>query len=524
MTAVQVLDSSLRDGAQGEGISYSLQDKLSIVQALDDFGLDYIEAGNPASNPKDLAFFQQARGIALRRAKLCAFGSTCRRGADAATDAGLASLLAAQTPCVSIFGKAWDLHVEKVLGATLEENLALVFDTVRYLKQQDKEVIFDAEHFFDGYLANPAYALRVLEAARQAGADCLCLCDTNGGMLPHQVQEAVGRVCSQFPGALVGIHCHNDTGCAIASTLAAVQHGAMHVQGTFAGTGERCGNADLSILIPNLQIKLGLSCGSGDLGLLTPTARRIMEISNLPPQNNKPYTGASAFAHKGGMHIDGVAKLSASFEHIAPQTVGNSRRMLMSEVSGRSTVVQKLQAIAPQLTRDSREVSFLLDKLKQLENEGYQFEAADASFELMALKALGRYQAHFEPILYRTTGEYPLPNGEQSASAILSLRVGAAQETTAAMGNGPVHALDSALRKALLVFYPVLGSVRLTDYKVRVLAQGEATASKVRVLIESTDGQSQWTTVGVSTDVVAASWQALCDSIEYILHCQKENH
>ena len=522
MKRIQIFDSTLRDGAQGEGISYSVTDKLNIVRALDDFGVDYIEAGNPASNPKDMAFFEKAGQEKLHHAKLCAFGATHRKGITADKDPGLKSLLDAGTPCVSIFGKTWDLHVEKILRATPEENLALIFDTVKFMKDNGREVIFDAEHFFDGFIHNEAYALSALEAALSAGADLLCLCDTNGGTLPGLIKDIVETVIARFPAAAIGIHCHNDTGCAVASSIAAVEAGAVQVQGTFVGTGERCGNADLSIIIPNLRFKMGLQCAGDDLTGLARTVRHICDISNIRVYKSKPYVGESAFAHKGGMHIDGVHKVSASFEHIDPTLVGAARRFLMSEVSGRTTVMKKLEQVAPDLKRDSPEVAKILETLKDLESRGYQFEAADASFELMALKTLGRFHPHFRPVIYRTSGEYPPPAGERSASAILSLEVDGKEETTAAMGNGPVNALDNALRKALKVFYPELDVVRLSDYKVRVLSGAQATAAKVRVLIESTDGDIIWNTVGVGTDVVAASWEALCDSLEYILHTRRE--
>ena len=522
MRTIEIFDSTLRDGAQGEGISFSVSDKLTIVKTLDAFGVDYIEAGNPGSNPKDIEFFQRAATLALRSARLCAFGSTCRKQSAPEEDANVLSLLTANTPAVAIFGKTWDLHVTEVLGTTLAENLRLVRDTLRFFKDHGKEVIFDAEHFFDGYLHNPQYAMQVLAAAQQAGADVLCLCDTNGGVLPDEIGRIVGTVCAAFPDTRVGIHCHNDSGCAVASSLVALRAGAAHVQGTFTGIGERCGNAELSTIIPGIRLKLGMAC-KGDLADLRHTATKLTELSNMTMPTNKPYVGASAFAHKGGMHIDGVSKLSRSFEHVSPEAVGNERRFLMSEVSGRTTVLAKLASVAPELTKDSPQVKCIVDRLKELEHQGFQFEAADASFELMVLKALERFAPHFSLSMYRISGEYPFPDGEQSASAMLSIQVDGTQETTAAMGNGPVHALDTALRKALSVFYPEVAKVRLTDYKVRVLTGQEATASTVRVLIESSDGDTSWTTVGVSTDIIAASWQALTDSIEYILH-QKEAH
>jgi 2-isopropylmalate synthase len=517
MKKLEIFDSTLRDGAQGEGISFSVSDKLSIVKALDEFGVDYIEAGNPGSNPKDIEFFQRVREMPLKSARLCAFGSTCRKETKADEDKNILSLLSAATPSVSIFGKAWDLHVSQVLNTTLNENLRLVSDSVKFFKDHDREVIFDAEHFFDGYRENPDYALEVLTAACQAGADVLCLCDTNGGTLPDAIREIVEKVCSIFPGTRVGIHCHNDTGCAVASSLMAVQAGATQVQGTFTGIGERCGNADLSAIIPGLRLKMGLDC-KGDLQNLRHTAIRLSELSNMSLYTGKPYVGASAFAHKGGMHIDGVSKLTRSFEHVRPESVGNERRFLMSEVSGRTTVLAKLAVFAPGLSKESPEVAEIVAKIKELEHEGFQFEAADASFELMVTRVLQRFTPHFTLGMYRISGEYPSPDGDKSASAMLSIAVDGRQETTAAMGNGPVHALDMALRKALSVFYPELTKVRLIDYKVRVLTGRAATASRVRVLIESSDGETTWTTVGVSTDIIAASWQALSDSIEYILH------
>ena len=522
MNPIEVFDSTLRDGAQGEGISFSVSDKLSIVRALDAFGVDYIEAGNPGSNPKDIEFFRRVAAMKLQNARLCAFGSTCRKDTQPGDDPAVRYLLDAGTPTVVLFGKSWDLHVTQVLNTTLAENLRLVADTVRFFKDAGKEVIFDAEHFFDGYRNNSAYAMKVLAAARDAGADTLCLCDTNGGTLPDELRAVVARVCDAYPGVRIGIHCHNDGGCAVASTLMAVRAGATQVQGTFTGIGERCGNADLSAVVPGLRLKMGLDC-KGDLPNLRHTAAKITELCNMTLYSGKPYVGASAFAHKGGMHIDGVSKLSRSFEHVPPEAVGNERRFLMSEVSGRTTVLAKLAAVAPELKKNSPEVASIVARLKELEHEGFQFEAADASFELMVLKTLHRFNPHFSLSMYRISGEYPFPDGDQSASAMLSVQVDGKQETTAAMGNGPVHALDTALRKALSVFYPEVARIRLTDYKVRVLTGQKATASTVRVLIESSDGDSSWTTVGVSTDIIAASWQALTDSIEYRLHQKEAN-
>ncbi|MFH1513294.1 MAG: citramalate synthase [Bacillota bacterium] len=520
MKRIEIFDSMLRDGAQGEGVAFSVIDKLNIVKTLDAFGVDYIEAGNPGSNPKDIEFFQQVHDLKLRHAKLCAFGSTCRKGRKPEEDDNVQSLMDAGVGVIVIFGKSWDLHVFKVLNTTLKENLRLVRETVAFFKSKGKEVIFDAEHFFDGYKHNAEFAMQVLAAAHEAGADSLCLCDTNGGATPTEIGEITKTVCEAFPGQRVGIHCHNDIGCAVASSMSAVSAGATQVQGTFIGIGERCGNADLSTIIANLRLKMGYDC-AGNLELLRDTASKLSEICNMRLARNEPYVGESAFAHKGGMHIDGVTKLSESFEHVAPESVGNARRFLMSEVSGRTTVLAKIVDIAPELSKDSPEISRIVQKAKEMEHEGYQFESADASFELMALKVLGRYRQHFILGMYRTSGEFPHPDEARSASAMLSIQVGDVHEMTAAMGNGPVHALDTALRKALSVFYPQLNQVRLVDYKVRVLTGKAATASRVRVLIDSSDGERDWTTTGVSTDIIAASWEALSDSIEYYLH-QKE--
>jgi len=522
MNALKILDTTLRDGAQGEGVSFSVSDKLGVVKTLDDFGVAYIEAGNPGSNPKDMEFFRMASGMKLKNAKLTAFGSTRRKGITCDEDDNVCSLLQAGTPAVSIFGKSWDLHVTEILKATLEENLLCVEDTVRYFKDHNKEVIFDAEHFYDGYKANPRYAIKVLDAACRGGADVLCLCETNGGTLPMELYTITKLVCDTFPDREIGIHTHNDSGCAVANTSLAVQAGAKHVQGTFTGIGERCGNADLSVIIPMLQLKQGYDCIAGNLEDLTLTSVKIAEIQNMTVPANKPYVGASAFAHKGGMHIDGVDKLSRSFEHVSPELVGNKRRFLISEVSGKRAVLLKIEGIAKDLTKDSPETAQILETIKEMEHQGYQFEAADASFELLVKKVLGRYKPHFKLLMYRTSGEFPPPDSESTASAMIRIEVGDSIETTASMGNGPVHALDLALRKALCVFYPQLGEVHLVDYKVRVLDTGSATGSTVRVLIQSTDGEHEWTTVGASTDIIEASFAALVDSIEYKL-CLEEN-
>lgn len=516
MNQLKILDSTLRDGAQGEGISFSVQDKINIVKALDRLGISYIEAGNPGSNPKDIEFFKSAQSLKLENAKLAAFGSTRRKDTKVADDETMKSILSVNTDVVVIFGKSWTLHVEKILLTTPDENLAMIGETVQYLKSKGKEVIYDAEHFFDGYKADDRYALSTLKAAKDAGADAIVLCDTNGGTFPAEIGAITKRVVNEI-GGTVGIHCHDDIGCAVANSLMAVESGAAHIQGTFLGYGERCGNANLSTIIPSLQIKQNYLCiPSEKLGELTTTARYISELSNIALAGTMPYVGNSAFAHKAGMHADGVSKVSRSFEHVSPETVGNKRRFLTSEMAGRTAILSKVAAVAPNLGKDSKELKEIVAKLKELEFEGWQFEAADASFELVIRKLLGKYRPFFELIQFKTSGEKPaLAN--HSATATIKISVDGKTEITAEEGDGPVHALDKALRKALYVFYPNVKKVRLTDYKVRVLDSQSATAAKVRVLITSTDGESEWSTVGVSTDIIEASWLALVDSIEYKL-------
>ncbi|PKM63207.1 MAG: citramalate synthase [Firmicutes bacterium HGW-Firmicutes-21] len=513
---IEIFDSTLRDGAQGEGISFSVSDKINIVKSLDAFGVDYIEAGNPGSNPKDMDFFRQVSALKLKNARLCAFGSTCRSGTPPEDDANIRSLLQADTEVIAIFGKTWDLHVTEILKIGLDDNLDIVKKTVEYLKKKGKYIIFDAEHFFDGYKANESYALAVLRAALEGGADTLALCDTNGGTLPNEVFRLTSIVKESFPNTKISIHCHNDTGCAVANSMVAVEAGASQVQGTFIGIGERCGNADLSVILPNLKLKLGYECG-GDMESLFTVTRRIAEIANTQIDNNRPYIGQSAFAHKGGMHIDGVMKITRSFEHVDPESVGNKRKFLMSEVSGRSTLLAKAAVIAPELKKNSAEAAEILEKLKEMEHYGYHFEAADASFELLVKRVLGLYNPHFKLVLYKTIGEFPVPEGGMPASATIKVEVDGKEEISAAMGNGPVNALDLAMRKALTVFYPSIKDIQLTDYKVRVLEENSTTAAKVRVLIETADDTHSWTTIGVSNDIIEASIIALVDSIEYKL-------
>ncbi len=522
MARISIYDSTLRDGAQAQGISYSVDDKLKIVERLDALGVAYIEAGNPGSNPKDMAFFARAGALKLEHARLIAFGATRKVGVRVADDANVQSLLKAGTKAVAIFGKSWDYQVLEILRTTLDENLAMIADTVRYLKRHGKEVVYDAEHFFDGWKDNADYALKTLAAAFDAGADSLVLCDTNGGSFPDEIFGITRTVCERFPGATIGIHCHNDSEMAVANSIRAVQAGATQVQGTINGLGERCGNANLCSIIPNLQLKLGHECvPAGSLRHLTSVARSVAEIANMPLSDKAPYVGSHAFAHKGGMHIDAVVKNPVSYEHVDPESVGNSRRVLMSEVAGRSTILARINAIDPTLSKDSPETRRIVDRLKELEHEGYQFEAAESSFELVVRKMLGRYTPFFELVEFKVIVNEPCVN-DVNSSCIIKVRVGEQEVLTVAEGDGPVNALDRAARKALERLYPAIGEIRLTDYKVRVLDSDKASAARVRVLVESTDGRDSWTTIGVSTDIINASWQALVDAMEYKLLRDRE--
>jgi len=513
---VALFDSSLRDGAQAEGISFSVEDKLKILEILDEHGVDYVEAGNPGSNPKDLEFFARASHIVLKHARLAAFGSTRRRDIKVENDDNVQSLLLADTPVIVIFGKSWDFHVTEIIRTSLEENLAMIRDTVAFFKARGKELVYDAEHFFDGYKNNPDYAVKSLQAAADGGADALVLCDTNGGTFPSEVAEIVRKMVANF-SVPIGIHAHNDCGMAVANSVMAVENGARHVQGTYIGFGERCGNANLSTIIANLGVKRGFECLPVDqYKNITRVARHIAAISNVALNERDPYVGNCAFAHKGGMHIDGVNKAAHSFEHINPDLVGGQRRFLMSEVSGRRMILEKIWEVDPGITKDDAVTDSIIRRLKEMEHEGYQFEGAESTFELVIRKQLGKYRPFFELEHFKIIGEQPT-SGEYSSSAIIKVKVDGTDEITAAEGDGPVHALDRALRKVLDKFYPELSNVHLTDYKVRVINGRDATAAKVRVLIQSTDGDSVWTTVGVSTDIIEASWIALVDSIEYKL-------
>lgn len=516
--SIELLDTTLRDGAQAEGVSFSVNDKMQVLDALVSLGIDYIEAGNPGSNPKDREFFAriQEKQPAMGKSSLAAFGSTRRKNTKPEDDKGLQDLLSAATPTVVIFGKAWDLEVKEILRCSFKENLAMIRDTVAYIRQQGRRVIFDAEHYFEACRANSDYALSCLKAARDGGAEVVCLCDTNGATMPEEISLRTREAAQALPDIKIGIHCHNDSGVAVANTLAGVLAGASHVQGTLNGIGERCGNANLSTIIANLQLKYDIKCIPEDkLYLLTPLARRLAEIANINLPAGEPYVGVSAFSHKGGMHVDGVKKNPVTFEHIRPELVGNSRRFLLSEISGRSAVLDIIHKIRPDMERDAPEVARVLHKLKEMEHQGYHFEGAEASQELLVCKELGIYKPFFTLEKLRINSEQP-QTGAFSAYSFIKIMVEGVDEATAAEGHGPVNAMDRALKKAMEVFYPQLNQVHLTDYKVRVL-DAQATASKVRTLIESTDGQHVWNTIGVSTDILDASWQALVDSLEYKL-------
>lgn len=518
MQEVQIFDSTLRDGAQGGGISFSVEDKIKICKSLDKLGVDYIEAGNPGSNPKDLEFFSRIKDIKFENSEIVAFGSTRRAGIKASEDKNLKSLLEAGTNTVVIFGKCWDFQVLEILKTSLDENLDMIKDTIEFLIENGRKVIFDGEHFFDGYKNNPEYAIKTLEAARDAGAHTVVLCDTNGGTLCSEISSYTTYVKEKID-LNIGIHCHNDISMAVANSIIAVESGANHVQGTFLGIGERCGNANLSSIIATLSIKMKCKLLAGkNIGNISKTARFIAEISNLNIRDEESYIGSGAFAHKGGMHIDAVVKNPKAYEHIRPEAVGNTRRFLISEVSGKSTILKEIQKVFPDLSKDSKEVELITQKLKELEYEGYQFEGADGTIELVMRKTMGKYEPFFELINFKTIGEQGgIIDDACTSTAFVNISVDGKKQITAAQGDGPVNALDKALRKALEVFYPELKRIRLVDYKVRVLDSESSTDAKVRVLIESTDGKENWSTVGVSKDIIQASWIALVDSIEYRL-------
>jgi 2-isopropylmalate synthase len=514
MGQVFLYDTTLRDGSQREGISLSVDDKIKIAQKLDEFGIHYIEGGWPGSNPKDVDFFCRARLTHMSHAQLTAFGSTRRKDVRPDEDVNLRALLGAETPVVALVGKSWDMHATQVLGVSLDENLAMIGESVSYVKNQGREVHFDAEHFFDGYKANPDYAVATLEAAASGGANVLVLCDTNGGALPWEVGETMDAVARRFSTPL-GIHCHDDSGCAVANTLAAVRAGAVHVQGTINGYGERVANADLCSVIPNLQIKMGIDCiPPQNLAHLTQVSRFVAEVANLTHDDHQPFVGASAFAHKGGLHVAAMLKTETSYQHMDPALVGNQRHSVVSEMSGRGNVLEKAQQFGVEM--DGKQAADVLEQLKQMEARGFTYEGAEASFELMLRRGQPSYVPPFElldlmVLVERRRGRNLL------AEATVKVRVGPRIVHTAADGNGPVNALDAALRKAILDVYPTLSTVKLVDYKVRILDSDKATGATTRVLIDTKDGLHHWSTVGASTNIIEASWHALADSMEYAL-------
>ncbi len=497
-------------------ISLSVLDKIKIAEKLDDFGIHYIEGGYPGSNPKDMEFFQRAREIRWRNSVICAFGMTRRVGKKVEDDANIKAMLGAATPAITIVGKAWDFHVTEALRTTLEENIAAVGESVAYLKQRTDKVFFDAEHFFDGYLKNPKYAMKVLSVAAEAGADCLVLCDTNGGTITSEIAKIVKEV-RKSTSVLLGIHTHNDAEMAVANTIAAVENGACQVQGTINGYGERCGNANLCSIIPAIQLKLGRNVlPEGNMKKLYAVSRFVAEVANMGLWIHQPYTGDAAFAHKGGMHVSAIRRHPMTYEHIEPESVGNSRHVLVSDLSGRSNILSKIQERGLKFEAKDPNTEKILEEIKDLEHKGYQFEGADASFELLARKALGEHEPFFELKGFRVIDEKRSEGEAPIAEATIMIAVGDRIEHTAAMGNGPVNAMDNALRKALEKFYPEVTEVRLIDYKVRVIRQ-TGTGSSVRVLIQSGDRESNWGTVGVSHNIIEASWQALVDSIRFKL-------
>jgi len=522
MKKIAIYDTTLRDGAQAEGISFSGIAKILVAKQLDRFGVDYIEGGFAASNPKDMEFFREIRKAGLKHARVAAFGSTRRAGVPVGEDPGTRALLDADTPVTTLFGKSWSLHVRDVLGTTEEENLAMIRDTVAHLKAQGREVIYDAEHFFDGYKDNARYALRTLEAAMAGGADSLVLCDTNGGSLPHEI-AGITQVVTEMSAVPIGIHAHNDGGLAVANSLEAVRSGAVQVQGTINGFGERAGNADLIPVMANLVLKMKMDITAApNLSQLKSLAEFVCEQTSVRPNKRAPFVGESAFAHKAGMHVDGVRKNSNSFEHIDPASVGNQRRILMSELSGASNVFLKAVEMGMDVDRKSPEVREVLRELERLEKEGYAYESADASFQMLIKKVFKEHRPFFELEGFRVIVEKRSPTEPCTSEASIKLRVAGEREFTVGEADGPVDALNEALRRALTRFYPAISDVVLEDYRVRILDPEEATAAKTQVLIESSDGKRHWGTVGVSENIIEASWEALVDGVEYKLFLDEE--
>lgn len=516
--AVEIYDVTLRDGTQGENISFSIHDKIRVTQRLDDLGVHYVEGGWPGSNERDKGYFEEAKKLRLKNARVAAFGSTRRARTTCGDDPSIQALVRAETPVVTIVGKSWDFHVTEALKIGLEQNLELVGDSVEYLKGRADRVFFDAEHFFDGWKKNPAYSMKVLETALGAGADAVVLCDTNGGSMPWEIETAVRNVRETFAAAGIGIHTHNDGEVGVANTLYAVREGATQVQGTMNGYGERCGNANLCAIIPNIALKLGRkSIEPANLRKLYSTSHFIHELTNLPPVSKQAFVGRSAFAHKGGIHVSAIMKNPDTYEHVDPESVGNRRRVLISDLSGRANIAYKARELGIDIDPGDERILRVLDELKVLENQGYEFEGADASFELLVRKTLGTYDKRFYLKSARTIVEKKEGEDEPLSEATAEVQVNGVTEHTVARGNGPVNAIDGALRKSLEKFFPQLEDLRLRDYRVRVVSKSGGTDSVVRVLVESTDGKRNWSTVGVSENIVEASWKALVDSIDYKL-------
>lgn len=518
---ITLYDTTLRDGTQGEQVNLSAEDKLRIAKKLDDFGIPYVEGGWPGSNPKDARFFEMVQKVDFKNARLTAFGSTRRPGTAPEMDQNIRALLKTETETVTIFGKSWDLHATEILKASLKENLMMIEETVAYLKGKRREVIYDAEHFFDGYKANPSYAMKTLAAAQEGGADVIVLCDTNGGSMPQEIEEIMVNVAPRL-GVLIGIHAHNDCGLALANSLVAVQAGARMVQGTINGYGERCGNVDLISVIGTLQLKMGYPClKKQKLQQLTELSRYVSEVANVPPLNQRPFVGTSAFAHKGGVHVSAIQKNPVAYEHMEPQQVGNRRRVLVSDLSGKSNIDYKAREMEIKLGGNGYDSQKIVGEIKRLEDEGYQFDAAEGSLELLIKKVTGQFQEPFTLESFRVTTEKNR-SGPSTCQATIKISVGEEEEITAAEGDGPVNALDNALRKALTKFFPQIREMGLVDFKVRVIDGSGGTASKVRVQIESRDSREIWSTIGVSSNVIEASWQALVDSFQYKLSKELE--
>ena len=512
---IDIYDTTLRDGSQAENVSFTLEDKLRITRELDELGIDYIEGGWPGSNPKDMEYFEEMKDIELDGAQLASFGSTRHRDNSPQDDPNLQALLESETPVVAIFGKSWKLHVDEALKVKPEENLEMIRSSVEYIKSEGREVIFDAEHYFDGYREDPEYAVKSIQAAAEAGADCICLCETNGGMLPFQVGEIVSETAERIDAPL-GIHAHNDSGCAVGNTVEAVHQGAVHVHGTMNGFGERCGNADLTAIVPNLTLKMDHeTLPENKMKHLRRSSLYIYEVANISPDHRKPFVGESAFAHKGGIHVSAVRRNPRTYEHVNPELVGNSRRILVSELSGKSNVMQKAEELELEL-EDEEEIKEVVEEIKKLENKGYQYEAAEGSFEILVNRVLGEHRVYFSLEGFRIITEQEAKSRPR-CEATIKVKVGDRIEHTAADGVGPVNALDHALRKALNEFYPELSEVRLTDFRVRVLDERAGTAAKVRVLVQLADDEESWGTVGVSENIIEASWEALTDGIDYKL-------